>query len=147
MILQVPLTLRVAQDLKRGWRSKRGKSGAALTQTAQQARDQARETASSLASEAQERIQGYMDQQVAAGADLAGRVASAIKTAADELGRSSPMLGDMVRGASEKVDDLSQQFRDKRRTRFLPIRATLFGASRRSCSALLRHWDSWPTAF
>jgi hypothetical protein len=54
-----------------------------------------------------------MDQQVAAGADLAGRVASAIKTAADELGRSSPMLGDVVRGASERVDDLSQQFRDK----------------------------------
>ena len=88
-------------------------AGAALTQTAQQARDQARETASSLASEAQERLHGYMDQQVAAGADLAGRVASAIKTAADELGRNSPMLGDMVRGASEKVDDLSQQFRDR----------------------------------
>jgi ElaB/YqjD/DUF883 family membrane-anchored ribosome-binding protein len=88
-------------------------AGAALTQTAQQARDQASETASSLASEAQERLQGYMDQQVAAGAGLAGRVASAIKTAADELSRSSPMLGDMVRGASERVDDLSHQFRDK----------------------------------
>ena len=34
-----------------------------------------------------------MDQQVVAGADLAGRIASAIKTAADELGRTSPALG------------------------------------------------------
>ena len=51
--------------------------------------------------------------QVAAGADLAGRVAGVIKTAADELDRSSPALGGMVRSAGERVQDLSQQFRYK----------------------------------
>jgi ElaB/YqjD/DUF883 family membrane-anchored ribosome-binding protein len=88
-------------------------AGAALTETAQRVGDQAKETASSLASDAQQRFHGYMDQQVAAGADLAGRVASVIKTAADELDRTSPALGGMVRSAGEKVQDLSQQFRYK----------------------------------
>jgi len=54
-----------------------------------------------------------MDQQVAAGADLAGRVASAIKTAADELDRTSPALSGMVRSGGKKVQDLSHQLRDK----------------------------------
>ena len=100
-------------NLKDGLADKSRQAGAALTETAQRVGDQARETASSLTSDAQQRFHGYMDQQVAAGADLAGRVASAIKTAADELDHTSPALSGMVRGASEKVQELSQQFRDK----------------------------------
>jgi ElaB/YqjD/DUF883 family membrane-anchored ribosome-binding protein len=100
-------------SLKEGMADKAGQAGAALTETAQRVGDQARETASSLASDAQQRFHGYMDQQVAAGADLARRVASAIKTAADELDPTSPALSGMVRGAGEKVQELSQQFRDK----------------------------------
>ncbi len=100
-------------NLKDGLADKARQAGAALTETAQRVGDQARETASSLASDAQQRIHGYMDQQVAAGADLAGRVADAIRTAADELDHTSPALSGMVRGAGEKVQELSQQFRDK----------------------------------
>jgi ElaB/YqjD/DUF883 family membrane-anchored ribosome-binding protein len=100
-------------NLKDGFADKARQAGAALTETAQRVSDQAKEAASSLASDAQQRFHGYMDQQVTAGADLAGRVASAIKTAADELDRTSPALSGMVRGAGEKVQDLSQQFRDK----------------------------------
>jgi ElaB/YqjD/DUF883 family membrane-anchored ribosome-binding protein len=88
-------------------------ASAALAETAQRAADQAREAASSLGSEAQERFQGYMDQQVVAGADLAGRVAGAINAAADELGRTSPAFASAVRGAGDRVQDLSQQFRGK----------------------------------
>jgi ElaB/YqjD/DUF883 family membrane-anchored ribosome-binding protein len=100
-------------NAKDGLADKARQAGAALTETAQHVGDQAKEAASSLASDAQLRFHGYMDQQVAAGADLAGRVAGVIKTAADELDRTSPALGGMVRSAGERVRDLSQQFRDK----------------------------------
>jgi ElaB/YqjD/DUF883 family membrane-anchored ribosome-binding protein len=112
MILHIPHSASGASR-KDGLADKARQTGAALTETAQRVGDQARETASSFASDAQQRIHGYMDQQVAAGADLAGRVASAIKTAANELDRTSPALSGMVRGAGEKVQDLSQKFRDK----------------------------------
>jgi ElaB/YqjD/DUF883 family membrane-anchored ribosome-binding protein len=100
-------------NLKDGLADKARQASAALTETAQRVGDQARETASSLTSDAQQRFHGYMDRQVAAGADVAGRVASAIKTAADELDRTSPALSGMVRGAGEKVQEMSQQFRDE----------------------------------
>jgi ElaB/YqjD/DUF883 family membrane-anchored ribosome-binding protein len=100
-------------SLKEGLTDQARQAGAALAESAQRASDQMREAASSLGSEAQQRFQGYMDQQVVAGADLAGRIAGAINTAADELGRTSPALGSAVRGAGERVKDLSQRFRDK----------------------------------
>ena len=71
----------VGTNIKDGLADNARQAGAALTETAQRVGDQAKETASSLASDAQHRFHGYMDQQVAAGADLAGRVASVIKTA------------------------------------------------------------------
>jgi ElaB/YqjD/DUF883 family membrane-anchored ribosome-binding protein len=100
-------------SLKEGLTDQARQAGAALAETAQRAGDQMREAASSLGSEAQQRFQGYMEQQVVAGADLAGRIAGAINAAADELGRTSPALGSAVRGAGERVQDLSERFRDK----------------------------------
>ena len=111
--IEKPANSEVGTNIKDGLADKARQAGAALTETAQRVGDQAKETASSLASDAQQRFHGYMDQQVAAGADLAGQVASVIKTAADELDRTSPALGGMVRSAGERVQDLSQQFRDK----------------------------------
>jgi ElaB/YqjD/DUF883 family membrane-anchored ribosome-binding protein len=100
-------------NLKGGLTDQAKQAGASLADTAQRAGDQVREAASSVGSEAQQRFQGYMDQQVAAGAGLAGRIAGAITAGADELGRTSPALGSAVRGAGERVQDLSRQFRDK----------------------------------
>jgi ElaB/YqjD/DUF883 family membrane-anchored ribosome-binding protein len=111
--LENPANSAGGTSVKDGLADKARQAGAALTETAQRVGDQAKETASSLASDAQQRFHGYMNEQVAAGADLAGRVANAIKTAADELDRTSPALSGMVRGAGEKVQDLSQQFRDR----------------------------------
>jgi ElaB/YqjD/DUF883 family membrane-anchored ribosome-binding protein len=108
-----PVNSEGGTNIKDELADKARQAGAALTETAQRVGDQAKETASSLASDAQQRFHGYMDQQVAAGADLAGRVAGVIKTAAEELDRTSPALGGMVRSAGERVQDLSQQFRYK----------------------------------
>jgi ElaB/YqjD/DUF883 family membrane-anchored ribosome-binding protein len=99
--------------LKGGLADQAKQAGAALADTAQRAGDHMREAASSLGTEAQQRFHGYMDQQVVAGADLAGRIAGAINAAADELGRTSPTLGSAVRDAGERVQDLSRRFRDK----------------------------------
>jgi ElaB/YqjD/DUF883 family membrane-anchored ribosome-binding protein len=111
--IERPANSDVGANIKDGLADKARQASAALTETAQRVGDQAKDTASSLASDAQQRFHGYMDQQVAAGADLASRVAGVIKTAADELDRSSPALGVMVRSAGERVQDLSQQFRYK----------------------------------
>jgi ElaB/YqjD/DUF883 family membrane-anchored ribosome-binding protein len=108
-----PVNSEGGTNIKDGLADKARQAGAALTETAQRVGDQAKETASSLASDAQQRFHGYMDQQVAAGVDLAARVAKAIGTAADELDRTSPALSGLVRGAGAKVQDVSQQFRDK----------------------------------
>jgi predicted trehalose synthase len=62
-------------------------AGAKVADAAQHIGASAKETASSLASEAGDHIQGYVNQQVVAGADLVERISSAIKTAADELAR------------------------------------------------------------
>ncbi len=100
-------------DLKEGLADKAHQAGAALTEAAQRVGGQAKEAASSLASATHERLHGYMDQQVTAGAELAAQVANAIKAAANELDRTSPALGGVVRSSSEMVQDLSRQFRDK----------------------------------
>jgi ElaB/YqjD/DUF883 family membrane-anchored ribosome-binding protein len=111
--LERPANLARGADLKEGLADKAHQAGAALTEAAQRVGDQAKEAASSLASDTHERLHGYMDRQVTAGADLAAQVANAIKAAANELGRTSPALGGVVRSSSEMVQDLSRQFRDK----------------------------------
>src|ERR1700758_3795263 len=108
-----PVNAEGGTNIKDGLTDKARQAGAVLTETAQRMGDQAKETASSLASDAQHRFHGYMDQQVAAGADLAWQGASVIKTAADEPDRTSPALGGMVRSAGGRVQDLSRQFRYK----------------------------------
>jgi ElaB/YqjD/DUF883 family membrane-anchored ribosome-binding protein len=95
-------------------RSKAGMDAkAGLTGQARSMSDQAMETASSLASEAGQQLHGYMDQQIAAGADLAARVAGAIRAAADELDRSSPLLGGAIRSAGDRIETLSHDIRHK----------------------------------
>jgi ElaB/YqjD/DUF883 family membrane-anchored ribosome-binding protein len=102
-----------ASDVKSGLTDQARRAGSVLAETAQQVGDQAKETASSLASETGQHLHGYVNQQVQAGADVAARVADAIRAAADELDRSSPMLGSAIRGAGQKVDNLSHHIRNK----------------------------------
>jgi ElaB/YqjD/DUF883 family membrane-anchored ribosome-binding protein len=92
----------------------RGKASDAVSklgEMAQQAGSQAKEAASSFASEAQEKTKGYLNQQVSAGADLAGQFAQSVKTAADELETASPQLAGLVRSAAERVATFSDDMR------------------------------------
>jgi hypothetical protein len=88
-------------------------AGAKLVDAAQEVGDHAKEAASSLASEAGDRIQGYMSQQVVAGADLVEGISDAVRVAAGELGRTSPALAGLVRGAADSIQDVSRQVRNK----------------------------------
>jgi ElaB/YqjD/DUF883 family membrane-anchored ribosome-binding protein len=79
----------------------------------QQAGRQAKEAASSLASEANRKVKGLMNQQIGAGADLVGHVAESVRSAADNLDRNAPQLAGLVRGAADRIDEFSESVRDQ----------------------------------
>lgn len=92
----------------------RGKAGEAvskLADVAQQAGSQAKQTASSLASDANQKAKGFLNQQVSSGADLAGHVAVSARCAADNLDQNAPQLADLVRGAAKRVEEFSRDLR------------------------------------
>jgi hypothetical protein len=94
-------------------RAKSGEVLSKLTDVAQQAGSHARETASSLAADANQKAKGFLNQRMAGGADLAAHVANSAKCAADNLGDKAPQLAELVRGAADKVEEFSQEIRGK----------------------------------
>lgn len=96
-----------SQDL----RGKAGEAVSKLADVAQQAGSQAKQTASSLASDANQKAKGFLNQQVASGADLAGHVADSARCAADNLDQNAPQLADLVRGAAKRVEEFSRDLR------------------------------------
>jgi hypothetical protein len=98
-----------AQDV----RAKAGETASKISEAAQQVGQQAKQAASSLASEANEKARGFLNQQVAAGADMVGNVAEAARRAADHLDQSSPQMAELVRGAADKVDEFSHDLRER----------------------------------
>jgi ElaB/YqjD/DUF883 family membrane-anchored ribosome-binding protein len=92
------------------------KAGDALSKindAAQTAGQQAKATAVSLASEANERAKGVLSQQLTAGAEWVGFVAEATKAAADSLDRNAPKLSGFVRETAQKVERLSRDVKDR----------------------------------
>jgi hypothetical protein len=92
-----------------GVRAKAGEAVSKLAEVAQQAGT----TASSLASDANQEAKGFLNQQVASGADLAGRVADSARCAADNLNQNAPQLAELVRGAAAKMEEFSQDLREQ----------------------------------
>jgi hypothetical protein len=90
-----------------------GDAVAKLADVAQQAGSQAKQTAASLASEANQRAKGFLHQGVTSGADLVGHIADSAKSAADNLGDKAPQLAELVRGAAERVEAFSHEMRGK----------------------------------
>jgi hypothetical protein len=88
---QPPRSGNQTEGSKGGLQDVRAKAGGAvskLTEATQQAGSQAKQAASSLASETGQKAKGLLNQQVAAGADLVGHVAESAKSAADNLSNS-----------------------------------------------------------
>jgi hypothetical protein len=90
------------------------RAGAALSkvsETAQQAGNHVKEAATSLATEAGEKAKGFIDQQVASGADFLGYIGRSARVAADTLDPDAPQLAGLVRGMATSVTDLSATVR------------------------------------
>lgn len=101
--------LRAKEDL----RAKAGEAASKLADVAQQAGGQARQAAASLASEANQKAKGFLNQKVTVGADFAGHIAESVKCAADNLDQNAPQLAGLVRGAADKVDGFSRDMREQ----------------------------------
>src|SRR4030081_546402 len=84
-----------------------------LGDKAQEFGTQAKQAATSLASEANENIKGVLNQKVGVGADLVGHVADSVRAAADNLRQNAPQLAGLVTVAADKIDELSSSVRDK----------------------------------
>jgi hypothetical protein len=91
-----------------------GEAGSSrLGETASAAARQAKKAASSIAHDANDKIQEVLDVQVQKGADLIDNVAASIRSAANDLDRSSPHLADLARGAADLVGNFSGTVRDQ----------------------------------
>lgn len=96
-----------------GLRAKAGEAVTKAADMAQQAGTQAKQTASSLAADANERAKGFLNERVSTGADFAGHVAGSARCAADNLGEKAPQLAEFVRSAAGRMEEFSEQMRDK----------------------------------
>jgi ElaB/YqjD/DUF883 family membrane-anchored ribosome-binding protein len=125
-------------------RSKAEETMATIAGAARQATDEAKRSATTLASEANEKVKSLVGQQVGAGADLVGHVAASARRAADDLDRNAPQLAGLVREASDRMERFSrdiqgQSFEEllQRTTAFARERpAVVFGAAA-TCGFLL----------
>jgi ElaB/YqjD/DUF883 family membrane-anchored ribosome-binding protein len=94
-------------------RGKASEAASKLSGAAQLAVDEAKRAGSSLASEANQRVRGLLDQQVNAGADLIGQVAESARAAAQSLEGDIPQLASILRDASSRADEFSRQIRNQ----------------------------------
>lgn len=94
-------------------RAKAGDAVAKLTDVAQQADQQAKESVTSLASEANEKTKGMLNEQIAVGAGLVAQIAESIELAADHLNPKAPQLAGFVRSAAEMSKDVSRNLQGK----------------------------------
>jgi len=115
-----------------------------LSDAAQQAMGEAKKSASSLAAAASERAKDAVQERISGGADMLGHVAAAVRAAARELDPNAPQLAGFAREAAGRIDDFSQDVRDKSVEELLETSsefarrqpAVLFGAAA-ACGFLL----------
>jgi ElaB/YqjD/DUF883 family membrane-anchored ribosome-binding protein len=96
---------------KAGLSAQAGAALSKISEAAQQAGSHVKEAATSLATEAGEKAKGFIDQQVASGADFLGYIGRSARVAADTLDPDAPQLAGLVRGMATSVTDLSATVR------------------------------------
>ena len=102
-----------SEPAAQGIRAKAEDAVSKLTDVAQQAGSQAKQSASSMAAGATQSTKRFLDDQIAAGADLAGHVAESVRSAADKLEQNAPQLAGLVRGGAEGVERFSREMREQ----------------------------------
>src|SRR5437764_15301585 len=92
---------------------KTAKIATQVGEAAQDVAEQAKNSASSLAAEANQTIKGLLNQQLAAGADVVGGVAVSARAAAGSLDESAPQIAGLVRNAADKIESFSHDLRGR----------------------------------
>jgi ElaB/YqjD/DUF883 family membrane-anchored ribosome-binding protein len=90
---------------------KAGDAKSKIGEVAGEVADEAKRSAATLASEANNKMWDFMDEQAGAGANLVGHVAASTRLAAEDLERNAPQLAGLVRDVSRKMEQFSQEIR------------------------------------
>ena len=88
-------------------------AGSKVAGAARHTSDQAKQAASSLASDAAKQEKGLFNMQVTAGADMVDRVVEAARAAAESLDQNAPQLAGLVSNAADRAEEFSQVLRDQ----------------------------------
>jgi hypothetical protein len=94
-------------------RAKAGDAASKIADAAREAGGQAKQAASSLASDATKQAKGFLNMQVTAGADMVDHVVESARAAAESLDQNAPQLAGLVRNAVERAEEFSQDLRDQ----------------------------------
>jgi hypothetical protein len=82
-----------------------------VADTARQAGDQAKQAASSLASDATKQAKSFLNMQVTAGADVVDHIVDSARIAAENLEQETPQLAGLVRSVADRAEEFSQDLR------------------------------------
>jgi hypothetical protein len=94
-------------------RAKAGDAASKVAEAAREAGGQAKQAASSLASDASKQAKGFLNMQVTAGADMVDHVVESAHAAAESLDQNAPQLAGLVRNAADRAEEFSQDLRDR----------------------------------
>jgi hypothetical protein len=92
-------------------RAKAGDTAAKIADAAREAGGQAKQAASSLASDATKQAKGFLNMQVTAGADMVDHVVDSARIAAENLEQEAPQLAGLVRSVADRAEEFSQDLR------------------------------------
>jgi ABC-type transporter Mla subunit MlaD len=92
-------------------RAKARDTASKISDAAREASGQAKQAASSLASDATKQAKGLLNMQVTAGADMVDQVAESAHCAAESLDKNTPQLARLVRSAADRAEQFSQDLR------------------------------------
>jgi hypothetical protein len=81
--------------------------------TARDAGEKTKRAAADAASTMTDTVMGLFNEQLGVGADSAGRFASSMRLAADDLAGENPMLAGIVRSFARNVDNYADQLEDQ----------------------------------
>ena len=91
--------------------AKAGDTASKIADAAREAGGQAKQAASSLASDATRQAKGFLDMQVTAGADVVHHVVDSARIAAENLEQEVPQLAGLVRNVADRAEEFSQDLR------------------------------------
>jgi hypothetical protein len=119
---------------QQGVRAKAGEAVSKVADVAQEASSQVKQAAASLASEANQQAKGFLNQQLASGADLVGNIADSLRAAADNLNQNTPQLPANADGQEQSA-----------KQRLVGIRVLQWGAVTRTLERIRWHMNGCGT--